>query len=47
MLESGTSGGDVSVYIHPGELMQEMKGGKADTEVPWLARWRATQDDSA
>jgi hypothetical protein len=46
MPESGTSGGDVSIHIHPGELVQEMEGGKADAEVPWLARWRATKDDS-
>jgi hypothetical protein len=46
MPESSTSSSDVSVDIHPGELVQEMEGGEADAKVPWLARWRATMDYS-
>ena len=46
MLEGGTSDGDVSADIHPSERVQEMEGGEVDTELAWLARWRATKDDS-
>ena len=41
-----TSSGDVPPDIHPSEHVQEMEGGEADTEVAWLAEWRATRDSS-